>query len=351
MSGCASNQSNGSIEVVGSGIAGLCAALVFAERGCQVRVVSASDGPDADCCSWWAGGMLAPWCEMESAEPLIETLGIESMKFWRKFEPSPARNGTLVLANARDFPDLRRFSRRTTNWSWLDGSTVSKLEPDLAGRFTRGLFFAEEAHFDPREVLYALVGRLKALGVELQFGQALSATDLSQDPKNAHWRIDCRGLAARDALRDLRGVKGEMLIIESREVRLCRPIRLLHPRFPLYIVPRGNGQYMLGATMIESAERERATVRSVLELLSAAYAVHPSFGEAQILEIGVDARPAFPDNVPQLRRNGRTIYINGLYRHGYLAAPALARQAADMALQDKSSHEIGDENHGEWRAA
>lgn len=120
--------------------------------------------------------------------------------------------------------------------------------------------------------------------------------------------IDCRGLAARDILPDLRGVKGEMLVIRCPDVTLTRPVRLLHPRIPLYVVPRGDGVYMLGATMIESEDRRRITVRSMLELLSAAYAINPAFGEAEVLEIGVDLRPAFRDNLPRIRRRGRTIY-------------------------------------------
>ena len=106
-------------------------------------------------------------------------------------------------------------------------------------------------------------------------------------------------------------------------------MRLLHPRIPLYIVPRGDGVFMLGATMIEASERGRITARSLLELLSAAYALHPAFGEAEILEIGVDARPAFPDNLPRIRRQGDDILVNGLYRHGFLLAPAMARMAAE----------------------
>src|SRR5690606_23618949 len=132
-----------------------------------------------------------------------------------------------------------------------------------------------------------------------------------------------RGLAARDTLPELRGVKGEMALLRSSEIRLSRPIRLLHPRFPLYVVPRADGLFMLGATQIESDDRRRS-VRSALELLSAAYALHPAFGEAELVEIGVDARPAFPDNQPRLQRQGDTIHVNGLFRHGFLLAPALA---------------------------
>ena len=135
-----------------------------------------------------------------------------------------------------------------------------------------------------------------------------------------------------------------MLVLRCPDISLNRPIRLLHPRFPIYIVPRGNGVFMLGATQIESADRGRVTARSVMELLNAAYALHPTFGEAEIVEIGVDARPAFADNLPRIRRCGQTVFVNGLFRHGFLLAPAVARMAADYILNNQRP-EIMDEDH------
>ena len=159
--------------------------------------------------------------------------------------------------------------------------------------------------------------------------------------------VDCRGLAARDRLTDLRGVKGEMLILRCPEVSLARPVRLLHPRFPLYIVPRADHRFMIGATMIESDERGRVTARSVVELLNAAYALHPAFAEAEIVELGCDARPAFPDNLPRIRRHGETVFVNGLYRHGFLLAPALARRAAAVLLDGAVFPEVMDADPGQ----
>ena len=109
---------------------------------------------------------------------------------------------------------------------------------------------------------------------------------------------------------------------------------MLHPRIPLYIVPRGEGVFMVGATMIESETRAGASVRSVLELLSAACALHPAFAEAEILEVRADLRPAFPDNLPAVRRGPNGLLVNGLFRHGFLLAPAMARQAADLVERD-----------------
>jgi glycine oxidase len=78
-------------------------------------------------------------------------------------------------------------------------------------------------------------------------------------------------------------------------------------------------------------------------LIGAAWALHPAFGEAAVLEIGADARPAFPDNLPRIRRRDRTIHVNGLYRHGFLLAPALARRVADHLLGGRHFPEVMDD--------
>jgi glycine oxidase len=131
-----------------------------------------------------------------------------------------------------------------------------------------------------------------------------------------------------------------MLLLRLRDVSLSRPIRVLHPRLPLYIVPRADGLFMVGATMIESDAPTRITARSMLELLSATYAVHPAFGEAEIIEIGTGVRPAFPDNLPRIGWHGGALYVNGLYRHGFLLAPALARRAAQVVLEEQYFPEV-----------
>ena len=315
------------VAVIGAGVAGLTTALVLSERGFDVEVVDRSDGPGPAQCSWYAGGMLAPWCELEAAEAAVAELGAGAADFWAARVPDVVRRGTLVIAPARDAGELRRFARRTRNYEWLDRAGLDALEPGLEGRFARALFFPGEAHLDPRRALARLCGTLRERGVPI----AYAGRDLTEaDWPAADWTVDCRGLAAGDRLPDLRGVKGEMLHVRSDEVRITRTVRLIHPRIPIYIVPRGGGLYMLGATMIENDDRRRITARSVVELLSAAYALHPAFGEAEIAEMGTDARPAFPDNLPRVVRQGRRLLVNGLFRHGFLLAPAMAERAADI---------------------
>jgi glycine oxidase len=329
------------VRIIGAGITGLTAAHELARRGAEVELIERREAAGRGC-SFYAGGMLAPWCEGESAEPLVVRLGQEALTYWTQTVPVARRAGSLVVAPARDKPELARFARRTCAHEAIESDSLAVLEPDLAGRFDRALFFPQEAHLDPRAAVAELTRRLSAMpNVSLTFG-----SDAGEATK-ADWTLDCRGLAARDALPDLRGVKGEMLVLETHEIALSRPVRLLHPRWPIYIVPRGQGRFMLGATMIESERAGHVTARSAMELLNAAYALHPAFAEADIVEFGSDLRPAFPDNLPRIRKAGRTLYINGLFRHGFLLAPALARMAAETILDNAVFPEVMDADQRE----
>jgi len=337
------------LTVVGAGVAGLACALELAERGARVEVLDRAASLGPGCCSWFAGGMLAPWCELESTERLIAELGREGIPWWRERFSGTQVRGSIVLAHGRDRGELARFARRTERFEWLDESALAALEPDLAGRFDEALYFPEEAHLNPRAALAALSERLAAREVPIRYG-----IEAVPDACGASKRliIDCTGLAARVTLTDLRGVKGEMLLLKSSEISLSRPVRVLHPRMPLYIVPRGDGLYMVGATMLESDQPTRISARSMLELLSAAYALHPAFGEAEIVEIGTGVRPAFPDNLPRIRRAGGALHVNGLFRHGFLLAPALARRLAAHVLDGSVYPEVmSDEDHRERRLA
>jgi glycine oxidase len=320
------------VTVIGAGVAGLACAVELAEQGATVDVLDRGNSLGASSCSWYAGGMLAPWCELANGEPLIAQLGSESMAWWRRRCSSTVSNGSLVVAHARDSAELSQFSRRSERFEWLDADRLATAEPDLAGRFDKALFFREEAHLDPRAALQSLATRLEELGVQLRFGVTASVNDLRQ-----RCVVNCTGLAARETLRDLRGVRGEMLLLRSNELALSRPVRVLHPRIPMYIVPRAAGLFMVGATMIESDHAGPATARSVMELLNAAYALHPAFGEAEIVEIGVGVRPAFPDHLPRMEWQGEVLHVNGLFRHGFLLAPALARKVAHCVLEERRS--------------
>jgi glycine oxidase len=309
------------VSVVGAGVAGTWQALLFAKAGHRVTVFERS-GPDlAQSTSVHAGGMLAPWCEEETSEPLITRLGTRSLGLWRDHAADTKFHGSLVVAHQRDRSDFERFARITCGGERIYGDRIAELEPALAGRFNEALFFPDEGHVEPRRVLPALHKQIMSLGAEIRF-------DCAHDPRDLDGLVvDCRGLTAREGAlgvpRGLRGVKGEYVVVETDEIALSRPVRLLHPRWPLYAIPRSANRIMIGATSIES-EDTGMSVRSALEVKSAAYALHPAFAEARIVEFTTGLRPAYPDNLPHISVEGTRIAVNGLYRHGFLVAPALA---------------------------
>ena len=107
-----------------------------------------------------------------------------------------------------------------------------------------------------------------------------------------------------------------------------------------HIVPWDDHRFLLGATQIESSDAGPITVRSMLELLGAAYALHPAFGEARIIEFGSGLRPAFPDNLPRIAIDQDRIAVNGLYRHGFLLAPALAELTLGYVVRGVIDNEV-----------
>lgn len=324
------------VSIIGAGIAGAWQALLFAQAGHAVTLHERGDAGMTDATSHWAGGMLAPWCEAEVAEPIISRLGQRSLDIWRRELPDTPFNGSLVVAHPRERNDFERFARMTAEHRRLDATALAELEPSLEGRFREALFFPAEGHVEPRRVLPKLHERIKAAGGTIKFDSDVSAQNLQGLDGIV---IDCRGLAARAEEPELRGVKGEMILIETDEVELSRPVRLIHPRWPLYVIPREDNLFMLGATSIE-AEDTGVSVRSALELLGAAYAVHPAFGEARIVEFGSGLRPAFPDNLPRIGINGKKISVNGLYRHGFLIAPALAELTLHYVERGQIDNEV-----------
>lgn len=322
------------ITVAGAGILGLWQALILARAGHRVRLVERSADPFAAGASHHAGAMLAPGCESENA-PEVRGLGARGLGLWRAVYPHLVNAGSLVVAAPRDAAEAARFARATSPPETLDADGLAALEPDLAGRFARAFYFPDEAHMTTPDALAFLLDAVRASGAAVELGAAWAS------PSAADVVVDCRGLAAAGELPALRGVRGERLVIRTREIRLSRPVRLLHPRHPLYVVPWTDGRYLVGATVIESEDAGAVTVRSALELLGTVYALHPAFGEAEILETGAGVRPAFPDNLPhaEIRDGGRHILVNGAYRHGFLLAPVLA-EAVAAYLANQTPHEL-----------
>lgn len=321
------------------------------KQGRQVTLFDRDGELGSKSCGWTGAGMLAPYSELDGADELVFRLGVASTLLWPKvIETLPQKvfiqmAGSLIVAHSQDRPDLARFQRQIesrlsglesgSSLNVLDLGGIKGLEPELGNKFSVGLYLPREGQVDNRQLYDAL-----SVAVREQGASWLSNTEvLEVEPFRVITGdgavtfghvVDCRGLGARKDLTDLRGVRGEIIRIEAPEVTLNRPIRLMHPRYPLYVVPREQHRFVVGATLVESEDDAPMTVQSALELLSAAFSLHSGFANASILEMGAACRPALPDNSPRIFQADGLTRINGLYRHGFLVAPKLAELAASL---------------------
>lgn len=334
-----------SAAVVGAGVLGRLLALRLAESGWRVTLFDRDSERGEKSCSWTGAGMLSPYCEREAAEKIITDIGLDSLDRWPGVLKSLARPvfyreaGSLVVSHPGDRDEMERLRRRVLDRNLrpdamreIRNDELRQLEPEIADKFPNGLYFPFERHIDNRDLLAALLETLRSRGVECVFNAEVQSLEesrlkISNDWKSFDWVVDCRGNGAAQDLKDLRGVRGELFYLHAPEVNLNRPTRLMHPRYSIYIVPRADHIYVLGATMIESDDMSPISVRSSLELLSAAYSVHTGFAEARVLESSVNLRPAFPDNHPRFYVAPGLLRINGLFRHGFLISPTLAEFA------------------------
>ena len=330
-----------SAAVVGAGVLGRLLALRLAREGWTVHLFDRDQERGTASCTWVGAGMISPYCEREAAERLITELGLHAMGLWPALLQSLVRPvfyrelGSLVVAHPNDRDELERLRRRVLENALrpdqmreVRGDELSELEPELNGRFPIGLYFPFERHLDNRELLAALGETLRQAGVTTHYQTEVTRLQphelhTAAGPERFDWVFDCRGLGAAADLKDLRGVRGEILYLHAPDVHLRRPVRMMHPRYSIYIVPRADQVYLVGATMIESDDLGPITVRSTLELLSAAYSVQPAFAEARLLETSVQCRPGFPDHHPRIMVEDGLMRINGLFRHGFLISPAL----------------------------
>ena len=337
-----------SANVLGAGLMGRLMALTLARAGCRVSLHDAGGASADGAAARVAAAMLAPLAESAVAPAPVVRMGKYALARWpallAKLD-APVffqREGTLVVWYRQDAAEAARFSGLLAQSAAqlpdlfdahaiqrLDNAGISALEPALGTRFPQALFLPDEGQLDNRALLAASLAALEAMpNVALHWHRPKAPEDFT--PTADAPVIDCRGLGARPQWNALRGVRGEVIRVHAPDVALRRQVRLLHPRYPIYIAPKPDGVFVIGATEIESDDMSPASVRSTLELLSAAYAVHSGFGEARILEIATQCRPTLPDNLPAIRQpQPNVLEINGLYRHGFLIAPALL----DMAME------------------
>ncbi len=351
----------GRFAIVGAGLMGRLLAVELAQAGGQVDLYD-QGGPDAALsAARVAAAMLAPLAESAITENNVVNMGVHSLSRWPEIIAKLAspvffqQNGSLILWHRQDANDAERFVKHLqknqhsnpvlTEPELLDSKRLLEIEPSVADRFNQGLYLPNEGQLDNRQLLNALALELSNLPVNLHWHQSPEPLALEQSGQY-DWVIDCRGLGAKEDWSEtkgnyLRGVRGEVIRLYAPEVNLRRPTRLIHPRYPIYIAPKENHIYVVGATEIESDDHSEMSVRSAMELLSAVYTVHSGFAEARILEMATQCRPTLKNNLPEVRIESGTgptkrLSINGLYRHGFMIAPAILDSVIELLISGSS---------------
>ena len=354
------------IAIVGAGLMGRLLALSLNRNAeFDVTLFDKDNKLAHNSAAYAAAGLLTPLGESLHCEANIVAMGFESLSLWPSLlarlddHTFFQQTGAIMVSHEQDKGDYLRFVRHLNNnypaqaVHTLNRTQLNELEPELGRSFNQALYLPQEGQIGNRRLLVALRKQLEQEQVNWlseclvttinHQAQSAQITYLQHEKLKAQafdLVIDCRGTGAttkqanRDCapLTDLRAVRGELFQLFAPDVHLSRPIRLMHPRYQLYIAPKGKGFYVVGATEIESDDGSSMTVRSAMELLSAAYSVHPGFGEANIRQHISQCRPAFSDNQPKIIVDNSLIQINGLFRHGFLIAPVVLAQVENLVI-------------------
>ena len=352
------------LAIIGAGLLGRLSALMLKRQGYDVTLIDKDDQQGKQSSAYAAAGLLTPLGEAMHAPADIVSMGFESLALWPSIIASLEehvffqQDGSLMVSHEQDKPELIRHQHflekhyPSHEIRSLNRRDLLALEPEIGRSFSTGIFLPCEGQIGNRRLIKALTTELLKAGVSW-YSSALVQTlshqescatirmqhlDGTHKTVKADAVIDCRGIGACQPhspapLSGLRAVRGELFQLYAPDVNLNRPIRLMHPRYQLYIAPKSHGFYVVGATEIESNDMSPMTVRSAMELLSAAYSVHPGFAEANIRQHVSHCRPAFSDNRPKCFWKNNILHVNGLYRHGFLIAPVIVNQIVDHIHQ------------------
>ena len=339
--------------VVGGGVIGLAVAWRAAQAGLDVTVVDPAPGRGA---SWAAAGMLAPVTEAHYGEEALLALNLASAQRWPTFAGELAEAagsgvgyrtaGTLTVARDLDdqaaLSELFAFQQRLgLHVERLTGSATRTMEPTLAPRVRGGIVAADDHQVDNRALVEALLAAAQRSGVTLEHRrvaevvvEADGVTGVKLDD-GVHLSADRVVLAAGWAAAGIGG-------LPPGTVPPLRPVKgqLLHLRGPaemspamgairgleVYIVSRGDGRLVVGATMEEHTTDTDVTAGAVMDLLRAAWELLPGITEFTLVETTAGLRPATPDNAPVLGPSAITglHFALGHFRNGILLTPVTA---------------------------
>jgi glycine oxidase len=334
--------SSADVAVVGAGVVGLATAWRLAQRGLAVRVYDPAPGSGA---STVAAGMLAPVGEAHFGEEALLGLLLASARAWPAFaaEVEAASGADLgyrtdgTLAAAFDADGLAEIERVVAYQRSLGlaveplrGSACRALEPLLGPRVRGGALAAGDHQVDPRRLVAALRSIVDGAGVAVT---PVAVRDLAAlDAEVVVVAAGCR--SGELAGLPVRPVKGQLLRLRATAgaPRFDRVIRGSAAGRSVYLVPRADGEVVVGATSEERGFDRTVTAGAVHDLLSAALDVLPALAEYELAEACAGSRPGTPDNAPLLGRTAdpRVVAATGHHRNGILLTPVTADAIAEL---------------------
>lgn len=337
------------VIIVGGGVIGLSIARELAAQGRSVLVLDRGNPRDAT--SWAAAGMLAPQSEADAINPFFD-LCLTSARLYRAWsnqlraesgvDPEYADSGLLFVASTEEA--LCRL-KRNAEWQksaelkadLLSPEEARRLEPHLTLPLTGAVHMPEECHVTPRRLLEALTGACAAKRVEIRTG--VRVLDVLQDRGRAtgvrtstqHFTGGSIVIASGVWSPEIGGLspaipvvprKGQILSLSSTSPVFTRMIRWEHA----YVVPRRNGELIVGATNEDVGFDRSITPAGVGSLLERAQQVSSDIRNLSISDIWTGLRPATPDGLPVIGKSGveGLVYATGHYRNGILLAPVTA---------------------------
>ncbi|GAA4537456.1 glycine oxidase ThiO [Amycolatopsis samaneae] len=325
------------LTIIGGGVIGLAAAWRAAVHGHRVSLYDPEPGRGA---SWVAGGMLAPVTEAWPGEEDVLRLGEASLRRWPGFaaelaaegvDPGLAAHGTLVVAldsaDAGQLDILAGFLHSLgREVESLTGRAARRVEPGI-GSVRSGLLVPGDLAVDNRKLLLALEHACRRRGVTFHSTRIDTLEEVRADAvmlAAGAWTGRLHPLLA-DAVRPL---KGEILRLRPRRGCLPPPgntVRALVEGRPIYLVPREDGELVLGATQYEAGFDESVAARGVRELLEGAERVFPAIAEYELVETAAGLRAGSLDALPFVGELGDGVFAaTGHHRNGLLMAPVTA---------------------------
>jgi glycine oxidase len=349
--------------IAGAGLLGRLLAFQLARSGHEVDVFDPAAHAEArGAAGWTAAGMLCPVAELQCADEHVFALGLRSLELWPQIAQQldlrveVKREGSLLFAHrgdegiaARSVDFLTRKAPAEFAPQPLTMEQVREMEPAVQGPANAWLL-PGEGRIHTVQAMHALAASATQAGARWHWESTVEQLEPGALRTNGQRHafecvFDVRGVGAKPEL-PVRGVRGEVFTLHAPGVVMNRPMRLLHSRYAVYLVPRAGEQVVVGASEIESEDRSPVSLRTTVELLAAAYSVVPQLGEARIVHADTNLRPALPDNLPRIDAQPGLVRINGLFRHGWLIAPAMVEQALCHAGLDLAPSGFRDEDSG-----